>query len=203
MLRLWIYGTIFGLRLIAYLIPAWVGLTVIGLMIFGPHMPEWMQSIVVWGIGTLIGAFLCAIPIWLFLDIPIAAGTIGCLVIVLCGEAAPIIARTWHAITSAVGAISPIHWGTAGVGITGLIVIGSWRAWRGRVPRPRADEDDDDFDDYFDDHRTHIRPVMRPAPPRLSRAERKAAAIYAEIERKAKVSAAWEAWYSGRGPGPF
>jgi hypothetical protein len=195
-LRLWIYGTIFGLRLIAYLIPAWVGLTVIGLMIFGPHMPEWMQSIVVWGIGTLIGAFLCAIPFWLFLDIPIAAGTIGCLVIVLCGEVAPIIAKAWHAITSAVGAISPIHWGAAGVGIAGFIVIESWKAWRRRVPRQWADDDDDDFDDDSTDTRL----VLRLAPPRPpTRAERKRAE---RAEAEAANEAAWKAWGKGNGPRP-
>ena len=195
MLRLWIYGTIFGLRLIAYLIPAWVGLTVIGLMIFWPHMPEWMQSIVVWGIGTVIGAFLCAIPFWLFLDIPIAAGTIGCLVIVLCGEAAPIIAKAWHAITSAVGAISPVHWAAAGVGITGLILAECWKARRRAYP-PMADDDDDDFDKDQTDNRLVLRLAL-PRPP--SRKERKRAE---RAEAEASNEAAWKAWGKGLGPRP-
>jgi hypothetical protein len=151
----------------------------------------------VWGIGTLIGAFLCAIPFWLFLDIPIAAGTIGCIVIVLCGEAAPIIAKAWHAITSAVGAITPVHWAAAGVGITGLILAESWKAWRRAYP-PLAD-DDDDFDD-FDDDPTDSRLLLRLSPPRPpTRAERKRAERAAA---DAANAAAWKAWGKGIGPRP-
>jgi hypothetical protein len=189
---------VFSPRIIAYLIPGWVGLSVIGLLIFWPHTPEWMHSVVAWGIGALLAAFLIAIPLRLFLGIPIMAGTIGLAVLGLVGEAAQIIGKVWDGITSAVGAITPAQWVIAGVVIAGSILVKCCIAWKQTHP-PLADDDDDDFDD----DPTDTPPVIRPAPPRLSRAERKAAAIYAEIERKAKVSAAWEAWYSGRGPGPF
>jgi hypothetical protein len=210
-LTLLVCALVYGPRLILYMTPGWIVLVFVGLMWAWPHMTAEMRSFVSAAIGGTAGLFLgglvIAIPLRLFLGIPVREGTIGCVLLVVCYYVVTTIGNVWHAathtVTVAVGAISPVHWGAAGVGITGLIVIGSWRTWRGRVPRPRADEDDDDFDDYFDHHRTDTRPVLRPAPPRLSRAERRAAAIYAGIERKAKVSAAWEAWYSGRGPAPF
>jgi hypothetical protein len=201
MLRLWIYGTVFGLRLIVYLIPGSIGVAVIGLMIFWPHMAGWMQSVVTWCIIHMVVAFVCAIPFGLLLDVPIAAGTIGCLVIVLCGEAAPIVGKVWraitHAVTAAVDGIPTHHWVIAGLVIVGSIIVECWKAWRRAYP-PLADDDDD-----FEDEPTASRLSLRLAPPRLSRAERKQAAIYAEIERKSKLCAAWEAWYSNRGPRPF
>ncbi len=187
---------VFSPRIIAYLVPGWIGLTVIGLIILWPHMPEWMHSVVVWCIGTLIGAFLCAIPLCLFLGIPLMAGTIGFAVLGLIGEGAQIIGKVWHAITSAVGAITPVHWAAGGVGVAGLVLVECWKAWRRRVPRPLADDDDDDFDD----DPTDTQPVLRLAPPRLSRAERKQAE---RPEAEAANAAAWKAWGEGKGPRPI
>ena len=199
-LTLLIGAIVFSPRVIAYLVPVRVGLTCIGLLFFWPHTPEWMHSLVAWGIGTLIGSFLFAIAARLFLGVPIMAGTIGFAAIGLIGEAAPIIGKVWHAVThtvtAAIGAITPAHWVIAGGVIVGLILVECWKARCRRVPHPLTDDDDDDP--------TDTRLVLRLAPLRApSRAERKAAAIYAEIERKAKLSAAWQAWHDGRGPRPF
>ena len=190
---------VFSPRIIAYLIPGWIGLSVIGLMVFWPHMPDFARSVVMWSTGTLLAAFLFAIPLRLVLGIPIAAGTIGCVALVICYNAFTIVGKVWHAIThavtAAIGAITPTHWAAAGIGIVGLILVECWKEWRRQHPRPIAAVHDDPTDN---------RVVLRPAPQRrLSRAERKQAAIYAEIERKVKVSAAFQAWFDGRGPRPF
>lgn len=193
---------VFSPRIIAYLVPGWVGLAVIGLVYFWPHMPDLSRSAVIWSIGFLIAAFLFAIVARLVLGIPVAGGMIGCVVLAICYYGVTTIDKLWHAathaVTSAVGAITLAHWTIAGVMVAALILVECWKAWRRAYPL-LVDDDDDDWDD----DPTDTPPMMPPAPPRISRAERKAAAIYAEIERKAKVSAEWEAWYSGRGPRPF
>jgi hypothetical protein len=164
-----ICAIVFAPRIIAYLVPGWAVLTCISLLFFWPLTPEWMHSVVAWGIGTLIGAFLFAIAARLFLGVPIMAGTIGFAALGLIGEAAQIIAKTWHAITWAVGAITPAHWIFAGGVMVGTILVECWKAWK-RTHPPLADDDDDDFDDDPTDNRL----VLRLGPLRApSRAERK------------------------------
>jgi hypothetical protein len=202
-LTLLVCAIVYGPRLILYMTPGWIILVFVGLMWAWPHMTAGMQSFVGAAIGGTAGLFLggllFAIPLRLFLGIPIAAGTIGCVVLVICYYAVTTIGNVCHAIThtvsAAVGAISPIHWGAAGVGIAGFIVIESWKAWRRRVPRPLADDDDD-----FDSDPTGTRLVLRLAPPRPpSRKERKRAE---RAEADAANEAAWKAWGKGIGPRP-
>jgi len=185
---------VFSPRIIAYLVPGWVGLTCIGLLFFWPHMPDFARLAVMWGLGTLIGAFLFAIPARLVLGIPIAAGTIGFAVLGVIGEAAEIIGKMWDGITSTVGTITPAHWVIAGVVIAGSILAKCCIAWKQTHPA-LVDDDDDDFDDDQPDTRL----VLRLAPPRLSRAERKRAERAAAEAANAK---AWEAWGKGNGPRP-
>jgi hypothetical protein len=203
-LTLLICAVVYGPRLILYMTPGWIILVFVGLMWAWSHMTAGMQSLVGAAIGGTAGLFLgglmIAIPLRLFLGIPVREGTIGCVVIAICYYAVSTIGNVWHTITytvtAAVDAITPIHWGAVSVGITGLIVIESWKAWRRRVPRPLADDDDDDFDD----DRNGTRLVLRLAPLRApSRAERKRAE---RAEAEAANAAAWEAWGKGNGPRP-
>jgi len=206
-LTLLICAIIYVPRLILHMTPGWLVLVFVGLMWAWPHMTPWMQSLVGAGIGgtigLLLGGLMIAIPLRLFLGVPIREGTIGCVVIAIGYYAVTTVGKVWHIITSAVGAavggIPTYHWVIAACALVGVILAECWKAWQ-RAHPPQADDDDDDFDD----DPTDSRPVLRLASLRApSRADRKAAAIYAEIERKNKLSDAWAAWEAGRGPRPF
>jgi len=194
---------VFGPRLILYMTPGWIILVFVGLMWVWPHMTAGVQSLVGAGIGGTAGLFLggllIAIPLRLFLGIPLMGGTIGCVVIAISYYAVTTSGNVWHAIThavtEAVGAITPAHWVIAGVVIAGSIPVKCCIAWKRTHPALADDDDDDDFDDDPADTRL----VLRLAPPRLSRAERKRAERAAA---DAANAAAWKAWGQDRGPRP-